>query len=454
MNSKTAIALVSLASVSWGAHAEDPIQDAVHKHIEPLIETKLVPSAVVGVYKDGMESYYTLGTLAFGGEEPPTIDTLYEIGSISKVMTGVLFADSIRRGEVTKHTLLDELLPEGVDAKDYEGTEVELWHLTTHSSGWPTAPANLRPTDPDKPFMGYTQEMLFEYISKVKPKRAPGTEFEYSNLAVGLLGDLIADQAGMSYEEAVIQRVFEPMGVEGFQIILDEEQSKRLAPATSSGRLTKPWEDIGPMNPAGMWVASAPSLLDFAIANLSDEQDGIYESLTLSREPMFESGFGEVCFGWMLAFDGSTYWHNGMTGGYSSYFALNRDLDLAVVVLTNGTTFFTTSAGEKLVQEIAGLSPDPVEIEVSKGVDPEYADRVIGEYKGQYFTMYITSEAGKLFARITGQQALVVAPTDEDDRFRYELVDAEIEFAFDDEIATTVTLYQNGQEFVCTRVEE
>lgn len=434
---------------------ENPVEAAVNKHIEPLIEAGLVPSAVVGVRYKGIDSYFTLGTLAFDRDEEPSFDTLYEIGSISKVMTGVLFADAIRRGEVTKDTLVDELLPAGIDAKDYEGTEVELWHLTTHSSGWPTAPANLRPTDPDKPFMGYTQEMLFEYISKVKPKRAPGTEFEYSNLAVGLLGDLVAANAGMGYEDAVIERVFEPMGVEGFQILLDDEQSKMLAPATSSGRSSKPWGDIGPMNPAGMWVASAPSLLGFAVANLSDEEVGIYESLELSRESMFESGFGAVCFGWMLAKDGSTYWHNGMTGGYSSYLAVNRDLDLAVVVLTNGTTFFATSAGEKLVQELAGLNPDPIEIEVSEGVDEEYAKRVVGEYKGQYFTMYITSEAGKLFARITGQQALVVAPTDEENRFRYELVDAEIEFELPEEgSATTVTLLQNGQVFACTRLED
>ena len=458
MNTLSIFSAAVLAVSSLNALAvvgEGPIEDSVHKHLDPVIEAGLIPGAVVGVYTDGEASYYTIGALDFDEGVEPSVETLYEIGSISKVMTGVLFADAIRRGEVTKETLVDDLLPEGVDAKDFKGTEVQLWNLTTHTSGWPTAPSNLRPTDPDRPFWGYTEEMLFEYISGASPKREPGTGFEYSNLSVGLLGNLIAHQAGMGYEEAVTKRVFEPMGIEGIKITLDTDELKRLAPATSSGRSTKPWEDIGPMNPAGMWVASAPAMLEFAIENLSDAEGEIYESLDAARESMFDSGFGTVCFGWMLAKDGSSYWHNGMTGGYSSYLAVNRELETAVVVLTNGTTFFTTSAGEKLFQQVVGMNPDPVEIDMHEAIDKDYAQRLVGEYKGEFFTMYVTSEAGKLFARITGQQALVVLETDKANTFRYEMVDAEIEFELPTEgEAVAVTLHQGGREMVSKRIED
>lgn len=446
--------LIAVSSIATVSIAENPVKDAVHKHINPLIDAGMVPGAVIAVRHKGIDSYYTLGTLAFDGEETPSFDTLYEIGSISKVMTGVQFADAIRRGEVTKHTHADDLLPDGVDSKDFKGTEVELWHLTTHTSGWPTAPANLQPTDPDRPFWGYTEEMLHRYISNVAPMREPGTEFEYSNLSVGLLGEMLADRAGMSYEEAVIERVFERLGIDDIQITLDADDMKRLAPATSQGRSTKPWGDIGPVNAAGMWVASGPAMLEFAVANLSDEDEGIYESLEIAREPMAESGFGQVCYGWMLAKDGTTYWHNGMTGGYSSYMAVNRDLDAAVVVLTNGATFTTTTAGEKLFQQLVGMNPDPIEIQVREAIDEDYAQQLIGEYKGELFTLYITSEAGKLFARVTGQQAFEVIDTGKDDRFRYEVVEAELGFDVpEDGQALSVTLYQGGAEFKCVRVE-
>ncbi|MFK7759937.1 MAG: serine hydrolase domain-containing protein [Phycisphaerales bacterium] len=461
MNTRSIIGAAIVAISSQYACAQlaaSTVEDAVHKHIDPLVGSKLIPGAVVGVFADGKESYYTLGALAYDSDEQPSFDTLYEIGSVSKVMTGILFADAIRRGEVTKDTLLDELLPEDSDAKDFEGEEIKLWHLTTHSSGWPTAPLNLSSSDPDRPFLGYTQEMVLEYISKVSPKRAPGTEFEYSNLGVGVLGDQIASNAGMGYEQAVTERVFEPIGIDDIQITLDDEELKRLAPATSNGRLTKAWADIGPFNPAGMWVGSAPAMIEFARANLSDEDGGIYDSLEAAREPMFDSGFGKVAFGWMLARDGSTYWHNGMTGGYSSYFAVNRDLETAVVVLTNGTTFETTSAGQKLFQQLVGMNPDPVKIDVREPIDQQYAQQLVGEYKSAFFTMYITSEAGKLFARITGQQALLLVEdeaADDEHTFRFELVDAQLKFDIPEEgNATTVTLLQNGQVIPCERVED
>lgn len=441
---------VAVAAPEDGGYAE-----AVEKHLMPLIEAEVIPGAVVGVYRDGEVSFYPIGTLGFDGDESPTVETLYEIGSISKVLTGVLFADAIRRGEVTKDTLVDELVPEGVDAMDFEGTEVALWHLTTHSSGWPTSPANLRPTDPDRPYFGYDEEKLFEFISKVKPKREPGTEFEYSNLSVGLLGTLIANQAGMGYEQIVIERVNEALGIDDIQITLDAKDQSRLAPATSGGRATKPYGDMGPLNPAGMWVASAPALLEFAVANLTDGEGDIYKSLQMAREPMFKNDYGRVCFGWMLARDGSSYWHNGKTGGYSSYMATNPTLQTAVVVLTNGATLYTTGAGERIFQQVVGMNPDPIEIESAEPIDQEYAARLVGNYDSPFFKMFITLERGRLFARITNQSALMIEPTEEANRYRYSGVDAELVFEVPEEgSATRVTLHQNGMEYPCGRVED
>lgn len=456
-STRTALGAVILTSISSGTAVfaqENPVQDAVHKHVEPLIEAGLIPGAVVAVRTKGIDSYYTLGTLDYDGDETPSFDTLYEIGSISKVMTGVLFADAIRRGEVTKETFVDDLLPDGEDAKDFKGTEVQLWHLTTHTSGWPTAPANLRPADPENPFLGYTEQMMYDYISDASPMTEPGTKFEYSNLAVGLLGTLVSNNAGNGYEELVIERVFEPLGIEDFQIALDADELKRLAPATSSKRTTKHWGATGPMDPAGMWVSTAPAMLEFAVANLDGGEGAIYESLESSHETMADSGFGKVGFGWMLAMDGSTYWHNGMTGGYSSYMAFNNQLDTAVVVLTNGATFATTSAGEKLFQQLVGMDVDPVNIEAADPIDAEYAEQLVGEYKCPYFVMEVTYEHGGLFAKITGQTALSFIMTDQEHRFRYEGVDAELEFDVPDEgKASGVTLFQNGQEIESKRIK-
>jgi len=451
-----AVVAVSVCS-SISIAVDEQIEETVQRHLEPVVEAGLIPGAVVGVYVDGEASYYSVGFLDFENGVKPCFGTLYEIGSISKVFTGVLFADAVRRGEVSKDTLVDDLLPGGVDAKDYKGTEVRLWHLTTHTSGWPTGPANLRPVDGEDPFADYTLEKLYKYISAASPMTVPGEEFQYSNLAVGLLGTLIAQNVDSEYERLVVERIFGPLGIEDIQITLDDDELARLAPATSGGRMVKHWSTMGPLDGAGMWVASVPAMLEFAVANFEDGDGDVFESLEMAREPLADNAWGgKVGFGWMLAGDKTTWWHNGMTGGYSSYMAVNPTLEIAVVVLSNGASGYTTPAGTKIFQELAGMDVEPVKIKVAEKIDEDYAARLVGNYKSSILEMTITTKNGKLFAMVKGQSAFLVVPVEGEiggDRFRYQAVDAELGFDVPVEgEATSVTLYQNGVEYVCERV--
>jgi D-alanyl-D-alanine-carboxypeptidase/D-alanyl-D-alanine-endopeptidase len=450
-----------LAQVPSQEQAPIDREAIVTKHLSPVIDAFEMPGAMVGLYHDGELTFHAIGTLNFDIEQAPDESTIYEIGSIGKVFTGVFFADAIRRGEVTKHTKLQELVPEGTEViKGSEGTEIELWHLTTHTSGWATVPFNLMPSDPDRPFSGYTEEMLYAAHAGMPLNREPGTEFEYSNFAVGTLGTVLARNAGGDYEALVQERILAPLGIDDFAIVLDEEQQSRLAPATNGGLTVKPWGDDNPLAPAGLWSTTAPQLMGFAMANLkdADEQgDEVYESLTAAREVMFDSGFGKVGFGWMRAMDGSSYWHNGQTGGYSSYMGLNREYDAAVVLLANGATFYTTAAGEKIFQELLGLTPEPVQIDPPEQLEGAYTDRLLGTYNSEWgFAITITSANGFIYARVTNQGAYRVNKVG-DDRFRYgAAIDAELQFELpeDEGSALSVTLFQNGAEMKCVRVEE
>jgi len=448
------------AFTSLSVSSEPDYSDIVATHVTPAIEAELIPGAVVGIYKDGETSYYPIGTLEYDQDQAPTSKTLYEIGSISKVITGVLFADAVRRGEVSRDSFVNDLLPEGFKVQSKEEEDLKLWHLTTHTSGWATAPINIAPTDGDRPFTGYTQEMMFEAVNLMAPKQAPGTRFEYSNFAVGLLGTLVSLNADGEYEALVKERIIQPLGIENFTIELDEDQLRMLAPATASGMTVKAWGKTGPIDPAGMWVTNTPGLLKFAVANMKkfdDSGEDITESLRLAREPLYksESMGQQICSGWFIARDGQGYWHNGMTGGYSSYMGLTREMDLAVVVLTNGKAFETTIIGEKILQAVAGMNPDPIEIEVAEKLDIEYTDRLVGVYHSAMgFDMTVTASRGKLFAQITGQQALRLSAVSAH-RFKYKLVDAEIEFELPEEgEASSVTLFQNGMEIKCERKED
>lgn len=453
----------SIAQSSTEPITDQEYSDIVAKQVQPAIDAEVFPGAMIAIYNNGQTHFIPMGTLNYDQDQSPTIDTLFEIGSISKVITGVLFADATRRDEVSRDTIVNDLLPDGTRVKWRPDEPLLLWHLTTHTSGWPTAPVNLVPADGERPFSGYTQDMMFDAINLMLPKQAPGKEFAYSNFAVGLLGTLIANNADSvnkgDYEALVKERILSPLNIDDFTIELNDEQIKRLAPPTVGGRNTKAWGKTGPMDPCGMWVSNAPGLLKFAVANLKafdDSGEDITESLRLAREPLYKSEEmrQQVCSGWFIARDGQGYWHNGMTGGFSSFMGLNRELDLAVVVLANGAGFETTVVGEKILQSIAGMNPDPIVIEIQEKLESSYTDRLVGIYRASLgFDMTISASRGKLFAQITGQQALELAQVAEN-RFKIKLVDAQLGFDVPENgNATSVTLFQNGMEIKCERKE-
>jgi D-alanyl-D-alanine-carboxypeptidase/D-alanyl-D-alanine-endopeptidase len=470
------LALIAAAVLSPPVFAQEQAQEQIQeqapidrdaivaKHLTPLIDAVLIPGAMVGIYHEGELSFHPIGTLNFDAEQAPDESTIYEIGSIGKVFTGVFFADAIRRGEVTRNTKLQELVPEGVEViKGGKGTEIELWHLTTHTSGWSTVPYNLAPSDPDQPFNRYTEELLYAAHASMPLNREPGSGFEYSNFGVGTLGTVLARNAGSSYEQLVQERVLTPLGISDFALTLDEEQLKRLAPATNGGLNVKPWGNDNPLAPAGLWSTTTPQLMAFAMANITENQTGkqpealaLYESLESAREVMFDTGFGQVAFGWMRAMDGSTYWHNGQTGGFSSYMGVNDEYDVAVVVLANGATQLTTNAGAMIIQELFGMAPAPMDLPAPQRLEDAYIAQLLGVYRSEWgFDITITSANNLLYARVSNQNAYRVDKVGED-RFRYGAVMAELGFAFDEEgqPASSVTLFQNGNETKCVRVEE
>src|SRR5438105_10431416 len=110
-------------------------------------------------------------------------DTLFAIGSITKVFTALLLQDMIERGEMKLDDPVKKYLPDSVKMPAYQGKEITLLHLATHTSGLPGGPNNLSPKswrDPDQ--ADYTVEQLYSFLSHDKLPRAPGIQEEYSNL--------------------------------------------------------------------------------------------------------------------------------------------------------------------------------------------------------------------------------------------------------------------------------
>ena len=143
---------------------------------------------VVGVIDPQGRRIVAYGSLDKGDPRPLNGDTIFEIGSVTKVFTSLLLSDMVQRGEVALADPVAKYLPPEVKVPERGGRAITLVDLSTHTSGLPRMPSNFHPKDPANPYADYTAEQLFEFISSYQLTRDIGSQFEYSNLGGGLLG--------------------------------------------------------------------------------------------------------------------------------------------------------------------------------------------------------------------------------------------------------------------------
>jgi D-alanyl-D-alanine-carboxypeptidase/D-alanyl-D-alanine-endopeptidase len=445
----TSVVVHAQPAPDWQAH--------VDRHARPVVDSGLVPSLSIALHKGDRTEFFAVGTLTPEGNERPTPDTLYEIGSITKVFTAILLAEADRRGEVRFDDPLSAHVPQGVTVPTRDETSIAMRMLAMHTSGLPRLPANMGFTDPDNPYADYDEAMLWKGLSESTLATTPGTTYAYSNFATGLLGTVLARAADTTYEQLLTDRITEPLGMTSTTITLPGNAP--LAPPYASGNRPNHNWDLASLQGAGAIRSTARDMMAFARRVLDPQDQPLDAAIaeTLTRQGDVPGAAYTHATGWNIAGDGSTLFHGGQTGGYHASLFISPPLDIAVVVLSNGADGIVSSAAEKLVQTLAGATVPPPETPRNTGVEAAHLDRLVGTYVNPLgITFHITRTGDALYARVEGQPALRVWPESKTE-FVYREVPARLVFELPEaendttRPAPALTLFQNGREFRCVR---
>jgi CubicO group peptidase (beta-lactamase class C family) len=277
--------------------------------------------------------------------------TDYEIGSVTKTMTGMLLADAVERGEVTGDTRLGELV--GLDGAP--AADVTLAELSGHRSGLPRLPG--RPSDAavtlTAVYLGadpypYDRDTL---VAQVAAAELSGRgESHYSNMGTAILGHALADAAGTDYATLLRERLLDPLGMEDTALPGSEDDLPEDATAgyTERGRVADPWLAHA-YAPAGGVRSTPADMARFARALLEGTAPGM-----AALEPRWDEGPDRrTGFAWVVQEHGGTEvtWHNGGTGGFAAMVALDREGGRAVLAFGNTTTALDPQALELLTAE-------------------------------------------------------------------------------------------------------
>lgn len=208
------VCALALSTATAFAQAPLPPDPAVEALLQQLATSHGIKGIVVGMLDETGSRRVIASGDAGAGARPLDGESVFEIGSMTKVFTGILLADMVRRGEVELADPLAVLLPPDVRVPERNGKQITLLDLTTHFSGLPAMPTNLAPANPANPFADYTMSRMYEFISSYELQRDPGAAFEYSNIAMALLGQALSQRAGTpTYEGLVSDRILRPLGM-------------------------------------------------------------------------------------------------------------------------------------------------------------------------------------------------------------------------------------------------
>jgi D-alanyl-D-alanine-carboxypeptidase/D-alanyl-D-alanine-endopeptidase len=317
------------------SEVESILRDCVEKE-------KRSPGIIVGIIEGGHSRIISWGRRSASGGSLDG-DTVFEIGSISKTFTAILFQAMVDRGELGLDDPAQKYLPETVKMPSRNGKLVTLRQLATHTSGLPRLPSNMNPKYPQNPYADYTVEQLYAFLSNCKLARDPGAQYEYSNLGMGLLGHILALKAGTNYEGLLLKEICGPLKMDSTHINLTPKLKERLATGHDHAAVVKNW-DIPTLAGAGGIRSTMNDMLKYISANMgtADVPLSLAKAMDETHAIQTAAGSPEMSIGlaWHVRkkFGSEIVWHNGGTGGYHSFAGFDKSKKLGVVVLSNSSS--------------------------------------------------------------------------------------------------------------------
>ena len=399
--------------------------------------------------RDGKWTFAMAGQpFAAGHAQVPAERVIFEIGSISKVFTGILLADAVQAGKLGLDDTLAQRLP--VKFADPATGAVTLKQLATHTSCLPRLPDNMTSGADRDPYAPYDNQALFAYLAGAKLAGKPPCAASYSNLGFGILGVVLETVWGKPWAELVREKIAVPLGMTDTAQELSEAQRSRFAEAWSGGEKAQPWT-FKAMAGAGALRSTLADMSKFADALLAGAKGplGHVWPLLAGGHADMPSVGGKIGLGLLQLMDHGeeTYLHDGGTGGFRSTIQVRPGSGRAIVVLASNAA----AEPDAWLSAWKATGREPVKrSEIT--LPAEALDEYVGVYAIDSAVRFTVLRRGDgLIARLTGQPFYPLFASAKDELF-YKVADAQLSFHRDASGRIKgLTLHQNGRDLPASR---
>jgi CubicO group peptidase (beta-lactamase class C family) len=424
-----------------------PSNDSLTALIRARVENRGVGMVLGVIEADGTTRIVSYGSAGLDAM-PLGPKSVFEIGSITKVFTGILLADLVDRGLVSLNDPVAKYLPAGTRVPSRNGREITLLDLATHRSSLTRMPTNIVPEGANS-YPKYTIPELYAYLAEHQLRRDIGAEYEYSNIAVALLGHVIERVAGKPYEQLVQERILRPLRMNMTSTRVEGPIREWMTRGHDERGFVAPyrgWYDLPAM---GAIRSNAEDLLRFIAANTGAPQSRLERVMRSAHEVRNSvNATADIGLNWQIMKFGNKriIQHGGATEGFRAFVGFDPDTRVGVVALANYPAAIANLVLH-LINPNIPLSGAPV----AERVEIDLAEGVLRQYVGDYelrptSSINVTLENGALFAEATGQRKAPIFPESET-KFFYRGVNRQLSFTRDQSGAVTgLILHQGGRE--------
>ncbi|TVU88217.1 beta-lactamase [Vreelandella titanicae] len=280
-----------IGSFAWASDATEnaDIEALVNDTIAPLMAEHRIPGMAVAVSIGGQQHYFNYGEADQEAGTPVTDETLFELGSISKIFTAALTGYAQSSGVLSLSDPASQYLP-ALEGSAFD--EITLLELGTYTAGelplqFPDAVQN--------------EEQMLDYYRQWQPESPPGSHRLYSNPSIGLMGYLTAQRLGQPFEMLMEEALFAPLGLEHSYYQVPESQQDHYAYGYS--KEDKPIRVNPGMLDAQAYglKSTAADVLTFVEAHMEVpglDDEPLRQALAATRTGYFEFGDMTQGLGW------------------------------------------------------------------------------------------------------------------------------------------------------------
>jgi serine-type D-Ala-D-Ala carboxypeptidase/endopeptidase len=339
------LAIIAPCVASFGEESVSPQQTRtlVDRLGNKLIERPESVGLSIGITVNGQQEFFNFGKIAKDSSQPPDQDTIYEIGSVSKTMTGTLLAQAVIEGKLSLDDDLRKYLNGDYPNLEYAGEPIRIKHLLNHTSGLPyqlpfqredfQSMSAERSRRLNQRQQQYSKQDLFDDLHEVELRAVPGKNLSYSSTSAQLLGYILEEVYGKSFDELLKSKLFSPLAMQRSGIAFGDDMKNRAKGYSASGEEMP--HVARSIAAAGGISSTASDLLKYAEFHL-DERD---PAVALSHQPTWgQIEYYAIGLNWQMEDKHDSprrIWQSGGTGGFSSLLIIYPESQIGIAILAN-----------------------------------------------------------------------------------------------------------------------